>query len=248
MNVELDTLVRRVDEDRWLASRFTSPAVRTRLIAIYAVNYEISRTADTVRERGLGAIRLEWWRGALQEIHEGNLPRVHPALAAYAEANRQTPFTPATVEALIEARGSDFEPNPFKARAAFDRYVDATAGGVMRLAVEACGGSLRDNGVEGFVARAAWVWGAVGLLRAEGALKARGRNMLPPDAAGVARDAAAACRALRSEPALNSALFPAIGYAALAPGYLDAIHKKREAPQLLTRQIRLVAAAAFGRL
>jgi hypothetical protein len=38
---DLDTLVRRVEEDRWLAARFAPPLVRERLIAIYAVNYEI---------------------------------------------------------------------------------------------------------------------------------------------------------------------------------------------------------------
>ncbi|MBC8107455.1 MAG: squalene/phytoene synthase family protein, partial [Anaerolineae bacterium] len=64
---DLGTLVRRVDEDRWLASRFAPAPVRERLIALYAVNYEIARLSETVREAPLGDIRLEWWRSALSE-------------------------------------------------------------------------------------------------------------------------------------------------------------------------------------
>ncbi|MBK8544168.1 MAG: hypothetical protein IPL62_11845 [Caulobacteraceae bacterium] len=47
---DLDTLVRRVDEDRWLAARFAPPLVRERLIAIYAVNYEIARRRPCVKQ------------------------------------------------------------------------------------------------------------------------------------------------------------------------------------------------------
>ena len=68
MDEALDDLVRRVDEDRWLASRFAPADVRARLIALYAVNYEIARTAEVVREPGVGDIRLAWWRDALAEI------------------------------------------------------------------------------------------------------------------------------------------------------------------------------------
>jgi 15-cis-phytoene synthase len=71
---DLDRLVRRVDEDRWLALRFAPEEVRARLIALYAVNYEIARTAEIVSEPALGDIRLEWWRSALEQMAEGSAP------------------------------------------------------------------------------------------------------------------------------------------------------------------------------
>ena len=89
MAESLDTLVRRVDEDRWLASRFAPAGVRSRLTALYALNYEISRTAETVTQPALGDIRLAWWREAVEEIYAGRAVRAHPALSAFAAALRE---------------------------------------------------------------------------------------------------------------------------------------------------------------
>jgi hypothetical protein len=43
-------------------------------------------------------------------------------------------------------------------------------------------------------------------------------------------------------------LLPAIAYAALTPGYLRAVREGKDAPSLLSRQLRLIAAIAAGRL
>ena len=81
----LDALVRRVDEDRWLATRFASADAREKLIALYAVYYEIAHSTEAVREATLGDIRLEWWRAGVEEIAEGKPPRA-PALGALRES------------------------------------------------------------------------------------------------------------------------------------------------------------------
>ncbi|MEZ5960750.1 MAG: squalene/phytoene synthase family protein [Hyphomonadaceae bacterium] len=247
MTEDLDTLVRRVDEDRWLASRFAPADVRRRLIALYAVNYEIARTSETVREPGLGDVRLEWWRSALEEIHQGRGTRSHPALDAYARAHAQTPFSFGLIEALIAARRTDWEPRPFATRAAFDDYVAATAGGLMRLAIEACGAVNADEATDRFVTRAGWLWGATGLLRAEAVLRTRGREVLPLAADRLARDAAEKFRDLKMAPGPRSDVFPAVGYVALVPGYLRALSQGQTNTPLLMRQLKLVAASATGR-
>src|SRR5215470_10547966 len=99
----LDAEVRRVDEDRWLASRFAPPNVRKRLVAIYALNHEIARTVDVVTQVAIGDIRLQWWREALAEVFDGKQPRAHPALAAIAQAHRETPLPREALDALIDA-------------------------------------------------------------------------------------------------------------------------------------------------
>ena len=65
----LDALVRRVDEDRWLAARFAPRLVRERLTALYALNHEIARAAEGASNPTLGEMRLLWWRDAIAEIH-----------------------------------------------------------------------------------------------------------------------------------------------------------------------------------
>lgn len=245
-DAELDALVRRVDEDRWLASRFASAPVRERLIALYAVNFEIARTAEAVREPALGAIRLQWWRESLAEIAAGGSARTHPALAAYARAHRDGGFSLALWEELITARQADLEPAPFDAVAALDDYLGATAGNLMRLAIGACGADAAADAADRLVFRAGWIWGCTGLLRAEAHWAARGRSFLPQQ--GPSRDelrarVARAIRDMRAMAPLDARIFPAIGYVRLAGGYLRAARQP-----LIVRQLKLIAAAATGRV
>lgn len=243
----LDALVRRVDEDRWLASRFAPVAARARLIALYAVNYEIARTAEVVREPSLGDIRLAWWRDAIADALAGNAPHQHEALTALGAAHKDAPFSAGLFTALIEARRADIDVAPFSSTAAFDAYIDATAGGLMRLAAEACAAPFEGDSAA-FASKAAWVWGAAGLSRAEPVWRARGRNPWPSGETSATLGARieAALVALRAMPTPAAAQFPAYGYVANAAAYVRRL--RRDPPGLLSRQVRLVVAAARGRI
>jgi len=246
---DLDQLVRRVDEDRWLASRFAPAAVRERLIAVYAVNYEIARTAEIVSEGALGDIRLEWWREALAEIGDGKPPRPHPALVALHGTLKRREWA-TTFEGIIAARSKDLEPAPFMTWDALESYIDATAGGVMRLALEACDGL--DGEAEAVVLPAARAWGYAGLLRAAPYWRAKGRSAVPHQGGsaeamlGRARRYYEQARPLAR--GLPSNVFPAIGYIALLPGYLRALARGRHETPAFVRQAALVAASATGRV
>lgn len=242
----LDAEVRGADEDRWLASRFAPADVRARLVVIYALNHEIARTADVVTQPAIGDIRLQWWREALAEAFDGKPARGHPVLSAIAQAHRETPLPREALEALINARGLDLDAAPFATFAAIDAYLDGTAGNVMRVAAATCGVAL-DNA---FVGVAAQAWGYAGLLRAAAHWRAKGRSILPQendDPHAMVERARAAYAAARATK-LASEAFPAIGYVALTPLYLRASEGGRSERSLLTRQLKLVAASATGRL
>lgn len=249
MSEDLDTLVRRVDEDRWLAARFAPPRVRERLIAIYAVNYEIARTAEIVREGALGAIRLEWWREGLAEIAEGKAPRVHPALEALSRTLKDQKAAVALQE-IVGARGTDFESQPFKAWCDVDAYLDATAGVLLEATIHQCEAPLEAPAA--FAKVAGRAWGYTGLLRAEAFWRARGRSALPRDGGDFAEMRVRARRyyeeAHRMTLALPQEAFPAIGYLVLVPGYLKAIEKGRSERPLIARQLSLITASATGRV
>ncbi|MFT3726487.1 MAG: squalene/phytoene synthase family protein [Terricaulis sp.] len=241
----LDADVRRFDEDRWLASRFAPEDARRRLVALCALNHEIARTAETVRQAAIGDIRLQWWRDAVAEVLAGKTPRVHPVVQTFAAANVETPFAHEVLDALIAARGADLEAAPFATWEALDTYVDAIAGGIMRLALTACG---LGDGISQHAARA---WGYTGLMRAGAHWQARGRSFLPPDGdphemLARARAAYAAARSVLH--ALPAAGFGAVGYVALVPGYLRALERGETERPLILRQVKLVAASATGRV
>lgn len=243
----LDADIRRADEDRWLASRFAPAAARARLLALYAVNYEIARTGEVVREPAVGDIRLAWWREALTAALSGAGGSQHPAVQGFAQAARGAHFAAADIEALIEARARDFDAAPFSAWGDLEAYVDATAGGVMRLALAACNASAP----EALVRHGARAWGLTGLLRAAPIWRARGRTVLPSgadahDLVARARAAHGEARALaRQAP---SEAFPALGYVALVPAYLKALEQGRTETALFGRQLRLIWASATGGL
>jgi len=236
--------VRRADEDRWLAGRFAHPIIRERLIALYAVNYEIARSAETVSTAALGDIRHAWWREALEEIHTGQGPRTHPALEAYAQAHSKAPFLRHPWSIIIDARAADLESAPFADFDTLTKYVDATAGALMQLAIAACDADAPASAMT-FIQPAARAWGYAGLLRAAPVWVARGRR-LGVDLAVLRRAGLDAhSRARQEAKIIPEKFFPAFGYVTLASRYLRAPESE---PSLFERQIRLVTASATGRL
>lgn len=247
---DLDTLVRRVDEDRWLATRFAPADVRARLIALYAVNYEIARLSETVREQGLGEIKLQWWREAIDEIFDGGQARPLPALLALKQAVQEAPLSRERFYRMIDARRLDFEAKPFNDRADFSEYVNDTAGELMRLAIEACGVEVAAGPMQSFVATGAHRWGATGMLRSEPVWRARGRDFSSPGQSShslfeMLKSSAGSSR--RLSRALPADVFPAVGYVALVSAYLGRTAVRATAP-LLERQLRLILASATGRI
>ena len=242
----LDAEVRRADEDRWLAGRFAPADVRARLVAVYALNHEIARTAEVVTQAAIGDIRLQWWREALSEVFDGKPARAHPVLAAIAQAHREARLPRDALEALIDARGRDLDAAPFATFAEIDAYIDGTAGNLLRVALVACRVELGAPIVDA----AARAWGYAGLLRSASHWRDRGRSVLPAENAdphAMVERARTAYATARSE-AVPADAFPAMGYVALTPLYLHAIEDGRTERSLFTRQLKLVAASATGRL
>jgi phytoene synthase len=231
----LDDLVRRMDNDRWLASRFVSdiPA-RTDVVALIAFNYELARVAGGVTSALMGEIRLTWWREAMEELAAGKTPRKHPAVEALAASG----VDPAALAAMAEARLADLEEEPFADEAAVLAYVDATAGALAVLTARRLDPAADARAVRA----AARAYGLAGLWR----LKLAGRSRLPLDwtAADVETRVAAQRKAAAAElKGLPIAAFPAVAPAALAARQA----KGREMGEL-EKKARLTWAVATGRI
>jgi len=234
-DTDLDAQVRRVDPDRWLASRFIAdPKARTDVVALYAFNYELARVAGGVSNALMGEIRLAWWREAMEEVAAGQRPRKHPTVEAIAAAG----YPPAALAEMAEARMADLDPAPFATEAQVLAYVDATAGAVMMLAAWRLDPKADPHAVK----HAARAYGLAGLWRLKGA----GVDRLPgPWTLGeVRRRVREALVVARGElKALPVAAFPAAAPAALARSQTGA----RSLGELEARA-RLTWAVATGRV
>lgn len=243
---DLDALVRRVDGDRWLASRFASAYARPKLIALYAAYYEVAHTTESVREPALGDIRLEWWRAGVEEIAAGKPPRAHPALTALKDS--AAPLGP--VKEIISTRARDLDMTPFATWDELETYIDGTAGALMRGAIEACIPDVTDA-TRAFARHAALAWGYAGLLRAAPHWQARGRSVIPNEGSldEMKRRAGVAYREARKDSrAVPADAFAAIGYVAFVPHYLKAMSQARQEVSLFARHVALILAAATGRI
>ena len=231
----LDDLVRRVDPDRWLASRFIGDAkARADVVALYGLNYELARVAGGVSSALMGEIPITRWREAMEEIAAGKAPRKHPNVEALAASG----FDPNALAALAEARFADLDEGPLGDEAAVLAYVDATAGALAVLAARRLDPSTDPHAVKG----AARAFGLAGLWR----LQQAGRARLPAAWAreDVARRVTEQLKAARAEVrALPVAAFPAVAVAALATAYVSG----REMGEL-EKKARLTWAVATGRL
>lgn len=231
----LDDLVRRVDPDRWLASRFIADlAARADVIALYAFNYELARVAGGVSNALMGEIRLTWWREAMEEIADGKTPRKHPNVEAIAVSG----IDPLALAAMAEARFADLDDAPPADEGRALAYIDATAGALAVLAARRLDASADPHAVKG----AARAYGLAGLWR----LKQAGRSRLPEDwtQTDLARRVAEQLKAARRElKGLPVSAFPAIAPAALASAYA-----KGRDPGEFEKKVRLTWAVATGLL
>jgi len=256
--------VRAADPDRYFSTLLAPAALRPFLFALYALNAELARVAQTVREPMLGAIRLEWWRETVEGAAKGS-PRNHDVAKGLAALFAQTSLAQADLEALIAARDFDSSADCFEDFAGLEKYLDATSGAVMRLAALVLGGN------PAHVTQAGRAYGLTGLLRSLPFHNSRHKLYLPLDllsalhvtpeeffhlekddprlAAAMrqvglkARDHFLAARAASKPGPALAAILPA----ALVPVYLRRLPTGRDVP-IHRRQMALLSAAMKRRL
>jgi len=218
---DLDGLIRRVDPDRWLSSRFIGDLeARADVVALYAFDHELARAPRVASNALLGEMRLTWWREALEEIFEGRHVRHHPAAQALAQTVARRGLAREPLETLIDARYRELDPEPMSEAELLDWARD-TGGLVAQLAAQ-----VLDPASEAKMALAGGSAWALGKRLAD-------HPDLRPTFLKVIHAARSASRNL------SVAAFPAVAHAALAG---------RPASNDFARRLRLTIAVARGKI
>lgn len=272
MGSEIDSLLQNAEPDRYLCALFAQPDDRAGLLALYGLNHELARAADSSKESLIGEMKLTWWRDAIADLYAD--PRkvrrhdVTEGLAVLTDRISLEDLTP-----LIEARFDDIAARPYADLDDLLNYVDQTAVCLVRLALRVV---KAEAVVDADTVRAAGrAWGLTGLLRAFPQRARIGRAPVGGDAlveagataamlaqglgeaqviqarAPVLAAANAACATLESAGALPAMAIPAMGYCRLARGHLNRLPLRPYAiaPDVnpLTRRLRLTWLALTGR-
>jgi phytoene synthase len=127
-----ESLVRRSDKDRYIATLFAPERYRRALFAIYAFNVEVSQVRERAREPMPGEIRLQWWRDLFNGV--GNEASAHPVAAALHATVVRYRLPPTLFVDLIEARAFDLYDDPMGSVEELDAYAAKTSSSLMQLA------------------------------------------------------------------------------------------------------------------
>jgi phytoene synthase len=218
---DLDALIRRIDPDRWLSSRFVGALeARADVVAIYAFDNELARAPKAASNALLAEMRLTWWREAVEEIFEGRPVRHHPAAQALAQAVERRGLARADLETLIDARYRELDPEPMGEADILDWARD-TGGMAAQLAAQVL--DPRTEAKMALAGGSAWALGK----------RLAANPELRPTFLKVIHAARSASRTL------SVAAFPAIAHAALAG---------RPSTNDFARRLRLTIAVARGRI
>lgn len=195
---DLDALVKRVDPDRWLSSRFIADAdQRADVIAVYAYDHELARAPRVASNSLLGEIRLTWWREALDEIFEGRPVRRHPTAQALAAAVARRGLARAPLEAMIDARYRELDAQPMTEAETLE-WARETAG----RAAEAVAAVLDPAARPGEALDAAAAWALARRTAEQPELRPAFQRLLTDGRRGAAK--------------LSAAAFPAVAHAVFA--------------------------------
>jgi phytoene synthase len=176
-------LVRRHDTDRYFSVLFAPKEVRLHLMALYALNYEIARVGESVREPMMGEIRLQWWRESLEGARTGT-PRSHDVAKGLTELFSRCDLAQSLFDQMIDARSFDVSPDTFETVGALEEYGAATVGSLIRLAARILGSGERHD----LQARDAGIaYALCGVLRAIPHHAARRKLYLPMDLLNTVR-------------------------------------------------------------
>ena len=232
---DLDALVRRVDPDRWLSSRFVADAsMRADVVALYAFDHELARAPKVASNALLGEIRLALWREVLDEIEAGGAVRRHPTAQALAEAVRRRGLARGPLEAMIDARYRELDPAPLSSADAI-ALATGSAHSCASLAIAILDPERWEFST--FVSGWSGIW-ALSLLVLAGRVVGDARREVEAEV----RVNLAEARTIERGGA-TPAMFPAVAHAALADSYL-----KARAPGELEKRLRLTWAVARGRI
>lgn len=170
-------LVRDVEPDHFLISMFMHSEVREALWAVFAFNYEISKTREVVSESTLGLIRLQWWRDAIKGIYNGDTVPAHEVLKPLSEVIHKYDLPIGDFEKLIYAREFDLEDVLPGDMDGLINYADFTTSPLLALVLRICD----ESEDEGVIRAVAVNYTLIGILRRTSLYARQCRCYFPAD-------------------------------------------------------------------
>ena len=121
----------------YYAFRFLPPPRRAAITAFYAFCREVDDVVDEMRDPGVDASKLQWWRHEVQKAYAGN--PTHPVMQALMPLAKDYAIEAAHLNAVIDGCQVDLEQTRFLDFPALQRYCHLVAGVVGEVAANIFG-------------------------------------------------------------------------------------------------------------
>ncbi|RVT95501.1 hypothetical protein EOD42_14915 [Rhodovarius crocodyli] len=174
----LGAYVRQHEPERFFTALFAPPEKRDAVFALAGLHHELGRAREVASNPMIAAIRLQWWRDAIEEAAAGKPARKHEVAEPLHAAITAGRLDPADLLAMADAREAELEEEGIPTASAFAAYLRGAHGGLAVATGRLLGASgpdllaLQEYGA---------AQGLAALLRNLGSLAARGRCLLPLD-------------------------------------------------------------------
>ena len=170
--------VKRTDHEHFLTNLLLPPRIKTDSFALRAFSSEVANVRESVSERTLGQVRLQFWRDTIDRLYDDLCPQHPVAIQLYRIIKQKRPSRQ-LFHNIISSREKFLSDQPFSSLEEVEQYGEEAFSSVYLLLLECLGNS------NGHIKHAATQLGQsealVTLLRALPYNAAKRRCYLPSD-------------------------------------------------------------------
>ncbi|KAK7146992.1 hypothetical protein R3I94_009741 [Phoxinus phoxinus] len=131
-------IVRKRDYDGFLCSLLLPEAVRRSTLALRAFNVELAQIKDSVSQKTIGLMRMQFWKSAVEDIYRDDPPS-QPIGAELWRAVRKHTLTRRWMLRIISEREKDMEDRAYRNLQDLEAYGENTQSSLLYLLLETLG-------------------------------------------------------------------------------------------------------------
>ncbi|XP_043363513.1 NADH dehydrogenase (ubiquinone) complex I, assembly factor 6 isoform X2 [Dermochelys coriacea] len=171
-------LLRKRDYEGFLCSLLLPAESRTSAFALRAFNVELAQIKDSITQKTIGLMRMEFWRKAVEDIYCDNPPHQPVAIELWKAVKRHN-LTKRWLLKIIDEREKNLDDRAYRNIQELETYADNTHSALLYLTLEMLG--VRDIHADHAASHIGKAQGIVTCLRATPYHSKRQKVFLPMD-------------------------------------------------------------------
>ncbi|XP_061676045.1 NADH dehydrogenase (ubiquinone) complex I, assembly factor 6 isoform X2 [Syngnathoides biaculeatus] len=171
-------LVRSRDYEGFVCSLLLPEAARRSALALRAFNVELAQVKDSVSQKSLGLMRMQFWKTAVEDIYRDKPPN-QPVSTELWRAVKKHNLTKRWLTRIIAEREKDLEDRGYRNLQELESYAENTQSPLLYLLLESLG--VKDVHADHAASHVGKAHGIVTCLRATPHHSRRRRVYLPMD-------------------------------------------------------------------